>query len=289
MDIDSILNKFLNLSFSIEITKKFSTFACAKEIECIDGYIKSKAENNSTEYVGLMNQISGVWDASDGQYYPFKYKELDFDDVKRNIIFQINGQYCWLLVEHREAFDLFLKEIFAYIGTIDCSMWSKKDFGDAESGDLSAKSYDWYLGKSMKMRKVLGRLQKLYPSLTDIVQVNPSEIDLVLAICTIKKFRQIIVHNGGFVDDKAKTMDEILNDFGSLKKRKLNKDDVAFVEKFFLFNNDRCYLHLLEKDLPLAFGAYDKFSPQYFDAFMSCLRTYALAICRCVAASANSR
>lgn len=134
-------------------------------------------------------------------------KKLKIDERIDIVNLHKNKQYQWLLVEAYEAYEKYLKELYACIGFIDHSFWPARDFGDISLSEIPHQDMIWFSSqveqKKDKPKSILLTLRKKIPSIIQIELNNENTINYQFATLMIENFRHIIVHHNGNFNNKT--------------------------------------------------------------------------------------
>lgn len=178
--------------------------------------LKNQKDKNSEKMV--------FKDFRDGQLKIFGMVETNFEEQQELIFILKNRQYQWLVAEAYEHFDDFIENAYAYIGYIDNSCWSMRDYGNIKLNELSNKKFDWFLTQSQlkKTKDILNEFRKLFPELESVeskpIKANKKKLHPKFVLNFIAELRHRSVHNGGKVNDKSKFIKEIFDDSGIQNK-----------------------------------------------------------------------
>lgn len=207
MDEQQIFNEFTDTIGHIVLYARAAKKLTSKELEELE---------KQTESYNKRKEVYPDWFSSfDKMYYHcpksgetklYYNCEDSLQDRKNKVWLHRNKNYQWLLAEAYEAYEIFLRKIYAYVGSINPSHWPLSDFGDAKLNELENKGYEWYLQQANKKRNdfpnsVLKELRSLLPQIEVFEKSNKNEINLRVVLKTIEKFRHSIVHQGGKIND----------------------------------------------------------------------------------------
>lgn len=237
MKLDEIIASFAERLTDIQLYQRAAKDTAKKELELLNEYAEQLKENPSLEEFSFSLHSMYFSDPHTGTARRFGFRKSSVKDRYKQVVFQKNKQYCWLLAEAYEEFEDFLEMIYAYIGLQDNSSWLMIDFGNISISDLPTKTYEWYLERAKKKRDVpqsiLTRLRLLHPKIVESETDNKLNVNLKVAIELIAKLRHIIVHRGGKVDDRNLFLEDVLKSAGLWNQGKFQPGYEAFVSNFF--------------------------------------------------------
>lgn len=146
-------------------------------------------------------------------------KEFSIDEYFSIHVKIRNRQYQWLLVEAYEAFEGYLKKLYANIGYFDNDFWEQKDFGKISISEIKDCDPNWFVQQVKRKTpdSILKQIHKKMPILDAILvhkkRDNPQEVDYKFMVNLISKLRHIIVHCNG-ITDKSKFTEKCLKEIG---------------------------------------------------------------------------
>ncbi|SEJ46500.1 hypothetical protein SAMN05216201_10976 [Pseudomonas linyingensis] len=160
-------------------------------------------------------------------------------------------QYQWILAEAYEALEDFLEESYAAAAMRSPSVWWMSDFGDVVQEDVDKKDFQWLLGRARRKKdrpySIIERFRASSENFARLEVEDARGVNYRVVLLLIEKFRHVIVHNNGCVDN----LDEIVNKaFGkSGEEGKFKADFKAFFEGYLELHDGRNIVCLLETPL----------------------------------------
>lgn len=207
------------------------------------------------------------------------YKSIDsLDDRKMKVWLHRNKNYQWLLAEAFEAYEVFLKRIYAYVAYKGAQYWPLIDFGNVKLNELEGKPYDWYLNISMKKREtdsIIKVLREILPTFKELERKNRQGMKFYIAMKIIEKFRHLIVHQGGVINDYELLTKKILEEcnirVGSGEAEIVHKS----LESLTSFEKDKPIIFLLERSVV---GLPKDIHRNYLEELVKVMVSYSLII-----------
>lgn len=206
MTLEEIFKQLSEKLVEVSLYQRAAKDAAKKELEFLSEQTKIISEMPDAAIFGKSTHAMYFYDPRTGTARNYAFRERSLDDRTKQVYFQKNKQYCWLLTEAYEEFEDFLERIYAFIGFQDNNAWPMSDYGKSKISDLNEKPFDWYLIKAINKKdipqSILNHLRKNYPNLVAIETQNKLNVNLRVAINQILYLRHRIVHKSGKVDDK---------------------------------------------------------------------------------------
>jgi hypothetical protein len=254
MKIEDIEKNFLDRLTDIALYQRAAKETAKKELKELNTFAMQLKEHIYPDDFGDSFDAMRFRDPITGESKRYGFRQSSLDDRVMQVILQKNKQYCWLLVEAYEEFEIFIKGIYAYIGKHNNASWLMHDFQNIQLSEISSKDFQWYVdcAKNKKdiPQSIISRLRILYPEISTFETKNKLNIDLQFAIKTIERLRHIIVHRGGKVASKDEFIKDLLNRAGKWNNGRPDQSNKDFVENFFGTGDFSNTVMLLEMKIP---------------------------------------
>lgn len=217
MDAHEVLNDFTDAIGQVVVHARAAKKLTRKELEELEAQTDSyekKAKEHDNWFSSFDNMF--YYCAKTGAHKTF-YKCIDsLEQRKTKVWIHRNKNYQWLLAEAYEAFEIFIRKLYALVGSKNPANWPLQDFGNNRLSELSDKDFNWFFELACRKRKgfpdcIFKELRKLCPDIERYEKDNSCELNLRMVLKTIEKFRHLIVHQGGRIDD-INSLVESIND-----------------------------------------------------------------------------
>lgn len=175
--------------------------------------------------------------AHEGKMEVFGTNKSGFIELKKEVWYHENKQYQWLLAESYEAFELYLKQAYAYAGHIDNNFWPAHDYGNISISKIKNQPYEWFEEQAKKKSNapssIINQFRSRFSNIQVIEENNYFGINLKLAITLLENLRHIIVHNGGQTGNLGKFIDNTLKKAGLYNNGKPDAKHVGLIKAHF--------------------------------------------------------
>lgn len=253
MIIDELYEDFQSKIADINHFQSIVRDETQKNIVYLDGLLNKENEDGNTDLIGRVGASNYV-DLKTGGLVKYGFKKSKTKDLLRLAWLNKNQQYRWLLVEAYEEFNLFIGNLYAYMGHMHNAYWSGEKIDDFSQMSID-KFIDYAKNKTDTPRSILNKIRTIYPDLQLIESKNKTRHDLKFVICLIEHLRHIIVHNGGCVNNKENFLNRILEKIGRVNNGRVNQDYVGLTNTFFGtgdYENEILLVEILANDyLPI--------------------------------------
>jgi hypothetical protein len=279
MNAQGIFNEFTDAVGQIVIYARASKRLTKKELE--------ELEMQTESYNARKEKYPDWFSSFDKMYFEcpvsgetkMYYESIDsLEDRKRKVWLHRNKNYQWLLAEAFEAYEIFLKKLYALLGFENPSCWPLSDFGNAKLDDLKNKEYKWYLELAMKKRKVgsiIKEFRQVLPRLQKLEKDNISDINFTIALKIMEKFRHLIVHQGGRVDDYEELTKKIMDEC-NIRQTSEEADIVRkSLAHYIGLEEDKEIIFLLERSVS---GLPKELHRNYFEELVKVMLSYSLIL-----------
>ena len=158
------------------------------------------------------------------------------DDDLYGLKFIHNKQIQWLLVDAYEAFEEYLKSVYAYAGYLDNNLWSLADFGNISLNEIKNLDLDWFkekTNKTSKPDKILNQLKKKIPEFSNSLENNKPNIDYNYRLSVVEHIRHIIVHRNGYIKNEDEFIKKILEKIGKYNNGKFDQELEDYIKQFY--------------------------------------------------------
>ncbi len=130
------------------------------------------------------------------------------DQIEDDILFHLNKQMQWFLVEAYELYEDFIQELYSTMGYLDNDFWDALDFGKVQLNFINNKDETWF-SEQIKHKKgkpysIIEVFTKRF-DLTKYSDIKTPTINYQFLMKLVADFRHAIVHNRGFLDKKIYT------------------------------------------------------------------------------------
>ena len=279
--LGEIFNKFkeniVQINFYQSFTKSISNITLKKLFEQHEIAKKSNRESSITQMTSML--CPSLLDA--GKLINLGTKEKTIQDLKKDLFFYQNRQYQWLLAESYEAFEDYIKNLYAYLCYLDNSFWSNKNFINIEKDEVKKKDFEWFvtydIKKNYKTDVVIKLIRNKIPLLKKFEEKNSQGINYDFMIILISMLRHIIVHRKGFVKDKQKFIEYVLTHIGIYNDGKYKSEYSNIINSYFGINEYQKLIALIEIEdsgnQPGVMIYYDRFG-----YFLKVISSYALLL-----------
>jgi hypothetical protein len=258
VNIDEIFSAYTAKVADVEHYRRTTEDAADRELA---GLLKLKAhvEASDPEWPNIAQHNFSFKDAANGEYVHYAFHELTADQAIQRLLRHTNRQHQWFLAELYELFEEFLKKAYACMGHHRPDLWPLRDFGGVLWGDVSSKSFPWFLDQVRQKKEfpqsVLKHFRNVLPSLR---QVEARNTHLYVAALLVGSMRHRIVHARGLVQDRAQFLEDVLKAGGASQSGELR----GFLESRLLLDDEKTiYLLKVPADNgpPLLKLSYDTF------------------------------
>lgn len=248
----SIWGEFSNCILEVDQYRKITDSSTEEELKKIkqaEEYHNKQSDDNDNpdSFYNMVFQ-----DAVSGKKIHFGYREINFSEMHSRAIYRKNRIYQWLLVEAYEAFEDYLKKLYAYCGAMDSSFLSVKESNKItliENRDRTYKECSALIKKKDEQRKILNKFRNRYPGIEKIERNNRLDVDLKYTIFLIEEMRHVIVHDRGVVENRDEFIKKIAKDCGVINNNNIPIKYLYYVNSFFE-NDYGNTIVLLEKNVP---------------------------------------
>ena len=147
-----------------------------------------------------------------------------------------NKQIQWLLVDAYEAFEDYLKLIYAYVGYSDNNFWSLGDYGNISLNEIKDLNLSWFeekTNKTISPDRILKQLKNKIPELTASLESNKSKIDYNYRLSVVEHIRHIIVHRNGYIKNEKEFIKKILDRVGKYNNNRYSQEHGDYIKQFY--------------------------------------------------------
>ena len=147
-----------------------------------------------------------------------------------------NKQIQWLLVDAYEAFEEYLKSVYAHAGHLDNNLWSLADFGKISLNDIESLNLDWFkkeTNKTTNTDRIIKQLKKKIPELTKSLEKNIPNIDYNYRLSVVQHIRHIIVHKNGYIKNEDEFIKKILEKVGKYNNGNFSQEHGNYIRQFY--------------------------------------------------------
>lgn len=203
--LDKIFEEFkervVHVSFTQSFTKSVSKAAMdrlSKEYETARNQDRESSPSRMTNMI--------CKDLLRNQEIVIGFKDSSYAEHLQILQLQHNRQYQWLLAEAYEAFEDFLKRLYAYCGYVDKGFWKDENFKGIAAEEITRLELDWFIKKAKPkpLEEMLKQINSRIPSLPQILAIrrrdDPLNIDYEFTAILISKLRHKIVHAHGYAN-----------------------------------------------------------------------------------------
>ena len=158
------------------------------------------------------------------------------EDDLYGIKFIYNKQIQWLLVDAYEAFEEYLKLVYAYMGYYDNNLWSLSDYGNISLNEIKNLRLEWFkekTNKTIKPEKIINQLKKKIPELTYSLENNKPKIDYNYRLSVVEHIRHIIVHRNGYIKNEHEFIKKILEKVGKYNNGNYSQEYGDYIKQFY--------------------------------------------------------
>lgn len=212
--------------------------------------------------------------AMNGEIVQFGYNVHSIEDWIQAVYLRKNKQYQWLLAEAYEYFEDAVEDAYAFLGFKDNNAWPLKDFGEITVSEVNIKPFSWFQKQAGRKRieKHLSYFRKKFTEIEDLEINNALRINLKFSLIVVMKLRHIIVHNGGWVDDKEEFVKSVFKQAEILNNDRIDEVKKQLVESFFGVGEKANMVHLVENPVNIGFSG-----NAHIDRFKNILLTSMMA------------
>ncbi|MEM4988798.1 hypothetical protein V8G57_15500 [Collimonas sp. H4R21] len=253
MELVKIVEK-LNAKVSIaNLYQRSVKDTVEKELAAIERYVKSLDEAGILNH-GERRDNMAFLTAEEGEWKTYGYFTSTNDDRRRQFILHKNKQYQWFLVNVFEAFEAYLKDIYAFAGYVDNNLWPLADFGNISLDELPGQKFDWFLKRSKAKKgsfpeNILNQLRLKFPRIAKVESENHFGINLKLIVFFVEHLRHAIVHTDGVVQNKQNFIDSMFEKSGLSFSDEKKNYHVKFLLNFFDTGEHENTISLIENHL----------------------------------------
>ncbi len=172
-----------------------------KHVEVLRKFYRKTEERTGKDASSLM------WSrliANDARTFPPKPVALTAygarnEQLLDELAVNFKRQANWLFVTGFEAYEEYLKTIYAALGYLDRSFWTCVDFGDIPADGINRLRPDWFRRRIKEQRaritpdRILGNIRRNLPTLTEKEHLPPLDLRMWVGLSAL--FRHAIVHN----------------------------------------------------------------------------------------------
>ncbi|WP_285334608.1 hypothetical protein [Vibrio parahaemolyticus] len=161
---------------------------------------------------------------------------------------QHNRQNQWILAEVYESFEIFLTELYAFLGHANVGVWKESELPKA-SGSLNLDVYTELIkSKRITPRKIMNQLSQVIPNLKQAELRNCfKNINIRFAISVIENFRHLIVHKHGEIENKEAFVQKVIKESGCAVPKDQEVFYLSFIDYYLgkgVYSN---HIHLLKR------------------------------------------
>jgi hypothetical protein len=252
MTLDTIFDNFTSKLLEIELFKRVVEDSSNKELSELLESSKEIQKLPKEKQDEFFQGYSFIFrSALDGEVKLYGSKDLKTEEMKKLAHIRKNKQYQWLLVDAYEVFEDFIEEVFAYIGYKDKNLWMMSDFGNISLPDIAGKDYTWFLEQTNKKRgkpkSILNHLREKFPKIQKLETDNKLHTNFKLLLILSERFRHIIVHKRGVVDNKELFIKEVLEGVGLYNNGNPVDEYKKFISQFFGKNECENHIVLIDR------------------------------------------
>ena len=171
------------------------------------------------------------------------------DELLDVLVDHLESQHRWLLVEAYEAYERFLKNLYAGLGYLDRELWRCSDFGEIPPGSITHQKIDWFrdrVGKGIGkhgIKDILSRLRSAFPQFKTFETKNSLRVDFSKHVRIIGLLRHIVVH--GSSRCLFSTLEsEFEKQTGLALKGKIK---AALIGRYVLLDGEECVVTALDR------------------------------------------
>lgn len=201
--ITLILQQKSNLE-QLAVSSAKLTAKTIEKISSSEGKIKNFASFQNMSFTDIDSKL---------QFYGTS--KQSFNDLNDSQFHLYKLQLQWLLVNAYEYFEMYLKTLYA-----DCykipNLWKLEHFGSLTFQDLSQIKDDVIVNKASKIdpKVIINIFRNKLHDFSRLEISNSLNVNFKFFIKITEKFRHIVVHNNGYVNDMTKFESMILKEIG---------------------------------------------------------------------------
>ncbi len=130
------------------------------------------------------------------------------DQIEDDILFHLNKQMQWFLVESYELYEDFIEKLYSTMGYLDNVFWDASDFGKVQLNSINNKDETWFSEQIKHKKEKPYSIIKVFTKRFDLTKysdIKTPTTNYQFLMKLVADFRHAIVHDRGFLDKKTYT------------------------------------------------------------------------------------
>lgn len=245
-DINQILIKFNDKVVSANYFQSTLDSTTTSQLKDLYKVKKSSTDENLSRLISINKLITSHMIT--GAFFTVGTTKHSIDTKITELWLQNNRQNQWILAEVYESFEIFLTELYAYLGFANIGVWKISDLPTNEES-TSLHSYTKQIqAKRITPRKIMNQLSSHIPELKQAEVTNSfKNINIRFAISVIENFRHLIVHQHGVIKDKEAFLQKVIKESGCSISKENNSFYMSFIDYYLGQGKYSNHIHLLKR------------------------------------------